>query len=60
MNRYTVNFICKNNDGANVVRSEEFFLNGVEEVIDMVKRKWVKWDVTILWAGIRLTDKDIE
>jgi len=56
MNRYTVNFICKDKDGRNVIRSEEFFWNGVDEVIEMVKLKWGDWDVEIIWAGIRLTD----
>jgi len=60
MNRYTVNFVCTKKDEVNVVRSEEYFWSGIEEVIEMVKRKWALCDVKILWAGIRLTDNDIE
>ena len=61
MNRYTVNFICRDNEGHNVVRSEEFDwvgvrLEGVDKVIEMVRRKWREWDIEILWAGVRHTD----
>lgn len=56
MNRYTVNFICKDKDDRNAVRSEEFFWNRVDEVVEMVKLKWISWDIEIIWAGIRRTD----
>lgn len=56
MNRYTVNFICRDKNGHDVIRSEEFFWSRVDEVIEMVKLEWAGWDVEILWAGIRLND----
>jgi len=31
-------------------------LEGVDKVIEMVKRKWREWDIEILWAGVRHTD----
>lgn len=56
MNRVTVNFICSDKNGRDVVRSEEVVWIGVDEVVEIVKKKWANWDVKILWAGIRLTD----
>jgi len=56
MNRYTVNFSCVYKDGRNLVRSEEIVWIGLDEAVEMVKRKWGRWNVKILWAGIRLTD----
>jgi len=60
MNIYIVNFVCRDNDGHNFVRSEEIVGNRVDEVVDRVKGKWGSWDVEIIWAGIRLTDGAIE
>ncbi len=59
MNRYTVNFICKDKQGHNVVRSEEMLKNGLEEVIEIIKRKWASWEIEIIWAGIRLNDGSV-
>lgn len=56
MNRYTVNFICRDKEGHNFVRSEEFDWVGVDEVVEIVKSEWSSWDVEIIWAGIRHTD----
>jgi len=56
MNRYTVNFICKDSNGGSVARSEEIVWIEVNEAIEMIKLKWLNWDVKIIWAGIRLTD----
>ncbi len=56
MNTYTVNFICEDKEGHNVVRSEEIIWTGVEEAIEIVKKEWASWKVKILWAGIRRTD----
>ncbi|MGZ8224788.1 MAG: hypothetical protein ACXW0H_07450 [Methylobacter sp.] len=56
MNRYTVNFICTDSNGVNVTRSEEISWIEINEAIEMVKLKWLSWDIKILWAGIRLTD----
>jgi hypothetical protein len=56
MNRYTVNFICKDNKGHNIVRSEELVREEVDEAIELVRKEWPSWDVDILWAGIRPTD----
>ncbi len=56
MNKYTVNFRCKNKNGQNVVRSEEFFWIGINEVIEIIKLEWIGWDIEIIWAGIRPTN----
>lgn len=60
MHRYTVNFICTDNGGVSVVRSEEFLGDKVDEVVEIVKRKWAIWQpIRILWAGVRHTDGEI-
>jgi hypothetical protein len=56
MNRYTVNFICKDKEGHNIVRSEELVREEVDEAIELVKKEWPSWDIEILSAGIRPTD----
>jgi hypothetical protein len=39
MNRYTVNFICKDNEGHNIVRSEELVREEVDEAIELVRKE---------------------
>lgn len=56
MNRYTVNFIYTDECGHNMVRSEEFLGNRLDEAVKTVKFKWASWYIKIIWAGIRLTD----
>lgn len=56
MNTYTVNFICKDHEGHNIVRSEEIDWVGVDEAVEIVKSEWCDCDVEIIWAGIRHTD----
>ncbi len=60
MHRFTVNFICTDKGGANVVRSEEFLGDKVDEVVEIVKRKWALLQpIRILWAGMRRTDGEV-
>ncbi len=59
MSTFTVNFICEDKEGHNIVRSEEIVregVKGVQEAIKIVKKEWADWKVKILWAGIRQTD----
>ncbi len=56
MNKYTVNFICKDQKGHDVVRSEEIDWVGVDEAVEIVKTEWSGCDVEVIWAGIRHND----
>ncbi len=56
MSKYTINYICTDKYGHSVVKSEEHLNNTINEAIEIVKSKWVNWQVKILWAGILKTD----